>query len=209
LGCDPDDAADLRVPRPRPDRPGAREPAPEPLSRPVWWLAAQQRASELTAGEEGQRLVGLLIAHVETAWPWIEELEALCQGRRERMDSDDEQAHFLRYLKCDVIDLFRSLAEDAANMVPGPDGPWKHEPEPDVFRDRGERFNRYLVVLRLAAAGPGIPDERVRSALRRIGRDLADWYPEFSVIAGAVVCPAPSHQTDGMGGDGAGRCHRA
>jgi acyl-CoA synthetase (AMP-forming)/AMP-acid ligase II len=54
------------------------EPDPEPLSRPVWWLAARQRASELKVDEEGQRIVALLISHVETAWPWIEELEAFC-----------------------------------------------------------------------------------------------------------------------------------
>lgn len=194
LGCDPD-AADPHVQRPLAHPPSARQPAPEPLTRPVWWLAAQQRALDLGASEEGRKLVGRLVSHVETAWPWIGELEALCQGRRDRMDSDDEQAQLLRFLESDVVDLFRSLAEDAANMVPGPDG-WQQEPDPDGLQGEGDRFNRYLVVLTLAAADP-VVSEDVRSVIRRIGRDLADWYPEFSVIAGAAARSALFRRTDG------------
>ena len=112
------------------------------------------------------------------------------------MDSDDEQAQLLRFLGSDVIDLFRSLAEDAANMVPGPDGWQQQEPDPDGLQGEGDRFNRYLIVLTLAAAHPVIPEE-VRSVIRRIGRDLADWYPEFSVIAGAAARSAVFRRTDG------------
>jgi hypothetical protein len=184
LGCDPD-AAGQHVPRLRRQAPSAGEPDPEPLSRPVWWLAAQQRASELESDEEGRRIVALLISHVETAWPWIEELEALCRGRHGRMEGDDPQAHLLRFVESDVTDLFRSLAEDAANMVPGRTG-WEQEPDPDGLQGEADRFNRYLGVLVLAAEAAVIPED-VRTVVRRIGRDLGDWYPEFTVLAGAAA----------------------
>ena len=100
------------------------------------------------------------------------------------MDRDDPQAHFLLFLESDVVELFRSLAEDAANMVPGRDG-WQQEPDPDGLQGEVDRFNRYLAVLVLAATDPIIPED-VRTAVRRIGRDLADWFPEFSVLAGAA-----------------------
>ena len=91
LGCDPD-AAGQHVQAPRHAAPAASDLEPEALSRPVWWLAAQQRASELTADEEGAKLVARLIAHVETAWAWIGELEALSRVRGALTDGDDPRS---------------------------------------------------------------------------------------------------------------------
>lgn len=200
LGCDPDTAGQHVPGLPRqPSTVG--EPDPEPLSRPVWWLAARQRASELKVDEEGQRIVALLISHVETAWPWIEELEAFCRGRCTRMDGDDPQAHFLRFLESDVIDLFHSLAENAANMVPGCGG---SEPEPDGLQGEAGRFNRFLSVLVLAAEAAVIPED-VRTSVRRIGRDLGDWNPEFTVLTAAAARSRYSDERTTRASDGAAR----
>lgn len=198
LGCDPD-AAGHHVQAPRQSAPVAGEPEPEALSRPVWWLAARQRASELAADGEEPGLVARLIAHVEVAWAWIGELEALSRVRGPRMDSDDPRSHFLRFVESDVAVLFRGLAEDAANLVPGRAGS-RQEPDPEELQLEAERFIRHLVVLALAASDPVIP-EHVRTVVRRVGRDLDDWYPEFAVLAGAA---ARSRRSDEPGAAGAG-----
>lgn len=91
----------------------------------------------------------------------------------------------MTFLRTEVVDLFTSLALASSLAVPAL-GEARPDPDPAQIDSVGERFSRNVLVLHLAASDPVLP-ESLRDTLRRVCRDLLDWYPEFAVLALAAA----------------------
>ena len=59
----------------------------------------------------------------------------------------------LAFIDADVVDLYRIIAYDAADLVPGWGG-WEESADPGDMDGDASEFARYLGVLRLAAQAP-------------------------------------------------------
>ena len=183
FGSDPDAAGGVAIVRGRMPRTEDDPAAPELPPRPVWWLAARERAGEMIEGEQ-RRIVTRLLSHVEEGWAMMTELAAVCDHQA-LAQRGEVLPRLTAFLRTEVVDLFTSLALASSLVVPalGEDRP---DPDPNQIDSVGERFSRNVLVLRLAASDPIIP-QAFRDTLRRVCRDLLDWYPEFSVLALAAA----------------------
>jgi hypothetical protein len=184
FGSDPDavgrvvDTRDQHAPPAQPD---------ELPPRPIWWLAARERASELE-GERG-RVISRLLSHVEAAWALTVELSALAADPPPMPESSlgtERLVGLLAFLRIEVVEVFASMALQSATTVPalGDDTPQISAPE--EIESVGERFYRNALILHLAAADTVIPPE-VRDLLRRVSRDLLDWYSDYPALAIAAA----------------------
>jgi hypothetical protein len=183
FGSDPDAAGRVAIDRGRIPRTEG-DPAPLELPpRPVWWLAAQERAGELIEGEQ-RRIVVRLLSHVEEGWTLATELAAVCD-HPEQTPQGEVVHRLLAFLRNEVVDLFTSLALASSLAVPALGGAHP-DPDPDQIDSVAERFARNVQMVHLAASDPVIPPA-LRDTLRRVCRDLLDWCPEFSVLALAAA----------------------
>ncbi|HEX2078577.1 MAG TPA: hypothetical protein VHG08_12735 [Longimicrobium sp.] len=114
-----------------------------------------------------------------------ERLEHLARG-------EDELAHFLDFIDAEVVDLFRVVASDAADLVPGLEE-WEECADPGDMDGDMTVFIRYLHLLHLAACSPAIPaplKETVDAAVA----GLDGWLPKLTsllrTIDHRVVRPA-------------------
>ena len=167
----------------------ARSPAVETPARPIWWLAARERAGELGEGERG-RVMMRLLAHVEDGWAMVAELAGLTDNYPppppEPTQAGEVMARLLGFVGSDVVELFTRLAFTCSTMVPAP---WDTEPEypsADEIEIVGERFSRNVLMVHLASSDPIVPDVS-RETLRRVSGDLLEWFPDFSVLAVAAA----------------------
>jgi hypothetical protein len=78
------------------------------------------------------------------------------------------------------------MASQSAKIVPALGDERPDIPETDEIESLGERFSRNTLVSHLAAADPLIPPE-VRDTVRRVSRDLLDWYPDYPALAIAAA----------------------
>lgn len=160
------------------------DPAPPELPpRPVWWLAARERAGEMIEGEQ-RRIVTRLLSHVEEGWEMATELAAVCDHPAPAQRGE-VLPRLMAFLRTEVVDLFTSLALASSLAVPAL-GEARRDPDPDQIDSVGERFSRNVLVLHLAASDPVLP-QSLRDTLRRVCHDLLDWYPEFAVLALAAA----------------------
>jgi hypothetical protein len=171
--------------------------APEELpARPIWWLVARERASELGDGEQ-KYVLGRLLAHVEAGWAMAAELAGFVD---EPSTYDEEVVPlFLAFVKAEVLDPFVRLALASANMalaLGDASGERPFDPDADHIDSEAERFSRNVLVVHLASSDPAVP-QALRDTVRRASRNLLDWFPDFSVLAAAtarliVECRAPT-----------------
>lgn len=166
----------------------ATAPAVEMPARPIWWLAARERAAdELVQGEQG-RVVTRLLAHVEQAWDLATELAGIADDYpppREPTTVGEIMVRLLGFVRFDVVELFTRLAFTCSTMVPAQWDTHPEYPSPDEIESMGERFSRNVLMVRLASSDPLIP-EVPRERLRRLSGDLLEWFPDFTALAVAA-----------------------
>lgn len=180
LGSDPD-SADVPL-RGKSEHPNVAV-AVRDLPRPVWWLAAVDRARHLNDDGARSPLVQRLISHVELGWPLICALQAVC-SRYRKGALPEALREVLRFADHEVIGLFFRLALRASELVAcgdyRPDAVTLHHTQ-----EESERLARYLVVLTLATAHPAMPEPE-RTEVLTLLRDLSDWLPDYDAVAGAI-----------------------
>lgn len=160
-------------------------PDPKPLSRPVWWLAAQERARDLDRTAEPQRVLVRLLAQLDAAWPLIREMETLCRTASDDPAGETARVSVIRFLEGDVCALFLRIAAATADLLSTPLHR-EREAAAQALVQEIDSFGRYLAVLNLAAQHPDVPS-LLSNGVRRIGRDLLDWHPEASILAAAAA----------------------
>lgn len=187
LGSDPDGAG---APAPTGDELSPeREASPAELKRPVWWLAAQQRAATWEGSADARKLVARLVDQVDQMWSAVDELEALYSAEPERPAHErDSSANFLNFLKREVVGRFLTLSRLTARMLSR-----STETCRDLarFEDEEAQFACNLDVVRLAASDPIIP-EFVRVVVQRSALRLSDTLPDFSALVGALAAASES-----------------
>jgi hypothetical protein len=151
----------------------------EAITHPVWWRSASERAR----GVEGElgRVLRQLLEHVELGWQAVATLQIASEAVAEGRAVDERVAKLVAFVLRDFVGEFRRCAFAASVLVPGTAASTNGVPPTD---EAAESFDRYLNVLRLAAADEAIP-EALAEPIRTAANALADWAPEFAVLGTA------------------------
>lgn len=157
------------------------QPSLEPahsIFRPRWH-EARARLSLLKSHE--REIFFRLLAHVERGWSdGVGELQAIYE-RHSHLEADDTPtADFLAFIEGDVVDVYLTMASDAADLVPGWPG-WMESADPGDMDGEAFLFARYVGVLRLAAQSPELEPEVV-AGVETACSALAGWYDELAEI---------------------------
>lgn len=143
------------------------------------WHAARVRAPG-----HGDYAIRLLDA-VEAGWRPLRDLQSWIEAEAARADEPDAYGHLLAFVASDVVDVFRELANGAAELVPGWEA-WASEADPDGLLADVATFVRYVAVLNLAVRAAPVPapfTARVESAAAR----LRGWDEEVSALIAACA----------------------
>lgn len=148
------------------------------IFRPGWHDAT----ARLGALEPRQRdLFSQLLAHIESGWRiGVRDLQLIFErSRGEASPAVGPAADVLSFIDADVVDLYRAVAADAADLVPGrPD--WPEEADPGNLDGDATQFVRYLSVLRSAAQSPALQQSDTGPAIERACSALVGWHSELS-----------------------------
>lgn len=128
----------------------------EPLHtiyRPEWWNA---RARIQKLPKKQRAMFTELLDHVERGWKHVRMLQIAYERLEHLARGEDDLAHFLDFIDADVVDLFRVVASDAADLVPGWEG-WEEGADTGDMDGDMTVFIRYLHLLQLAAGASPIP----------------------------------------------------
>lgn len=137
-----------------------------------WWEAARARLSESTAITDHEPLSALLDVIDEGRAP----LRALGEAAADAGASAEQGsalAALVDFIQTDVLDAFRSLAEDSTEFVSAAYGTGE-APQIDDVQGDAEDFVGWVAVLGLAASSPVVPD-RLASAMRAAADALQGW----------------------------------
>jgi hypothetical protein len=163
---------------------GAPEPSeggatPSELVRPVWWVAAQERAGAWNEGDPRTRKVAQrAVAQVDQMWSVVDEVE-----RFAREESPQEKApvqRFREFLDREIVGVFVELVRHVSLALTGAEG-WRLTD----FDECVERFSRYLDLARLAASDALIPPV-ARTIVQRANPILSDSLPDLAALVGAL-----------------------
>jgi hypothetical protein len=123
------------------------------IYRPEWWNA---RARIQKLPKKQRAMFTELLDHVERGWKHVRTLQIAYERLEHLARSGDELAHFLDFIDADVVDIFRVVASDAADLVPGLEA-WEECADPGDMDGDMTVFIRYLHLLHLAACSPRTP----------------------------------------------------
>lgn len=146
------------------------------------WREALARLRRLEG--EPKRLFTELLAHVDAGWLYVRQLQLAC----ERLGAGEGQSTAVRdvlaFIDGDVVDTFREIAFDAADLVPGWDG-WGRAADPGDMDGDASLLARYLGVLRLAAVSEELP-EQLREVSTNVSTALYGWEAKFTRLLRAI-----------------------
>lgn len=164
---------------------------------PIWRKARANLA--LLSDLEGGARLGRLLEAVEAAWEHLRPLALLSEQHRATAPGtllDDLCA----FLHLEVLDHFRSVALDAARLVPGAPG-WEPSPALEDIPSEAGMLLRNLSVLELAAASPAFPD-LLREPVRSAAAGLRGWHPAFHAALDPVADAIRRSEDDANDEDG-------
>jgi hypothetical protein len=149
-------------------------------------------------------LFSQLLAHIESGWfAGVRDLQLIFERSRGEVNPEGgPAADVLGFIDADVVDLYRAVAADAADLVPGrPD--WPEEADPGNLDGDATQFVRYLSVLRSAAQSPKLQPSGIGAAIERACSALAGWHSELSELLRAIdeevirpILPPDEHCVD-------------
>lgn len=147
------------------------------------WLAARHRVHALPAAL--RPLFLSVLNHIEAGWFHIRELQLWYDANQERARAQqDNYALLLHFIDGDLVDLFRAIAAETAQLVPGyPD--WKGQVDPGTIDGDVETFRRYLAVFAMAVEQEP-HSESLREITRAAAEGLAGWCTELMVQVAAI-----------------------
>lgn len=155
-----------------------------------WWADARGRVGR--GAPVLRPLLNAALDHVESGWLHIRELQRWHDDNRERAHAGrDDYALLLSFIDGDLVDLFRVIAGEVADLVPG-------YPEYEATADPGsvdgdiDTFRRYFALFTLAVEQA--PDaEPLREIARAAAHGLAGWCTEMDALVAAIdaQCVSP------------------
>ncbi len=161
------------------------------------WREALARMRRLEG--EPRHLFTQLLAHVDAGWKQVRQLQLMCERYGTESPRSGPVHDVLAFIDGDVVDTFRELAFDAADLVPGWDG-WEQAADPGNMDGDASLLARYLGVLRLAAASEELPAQ-LRNVSTLVSTALQGWEFEFTrllrAIDEAVILPSLSDAEPG------------
>lgn len=137
------------------------------------WQEAQTRIGQIEP--RGQELFRSLLDHIESGWiNFIRQLQLFYEDNRDRQAMDQGMADVLAFIDGDIVDLYRVIASDAADLVPGWEG-WAAAADPGGIDGYVSCFVRYLGVFRLTV--PSLPYKV--EGLEEFCPDMREWGDEL------------------------------
>lgn len=145
------------------------------------WQTAKERVS--TAPPESRRLFRELLARIEQGWRHLRALQRLYE--RERPGATvPEYVQLLEFVHEDVVDLFRTVVLDVADLVASP-FEWRDADDMSDVHGDLLLFQRNLIVLRLAGGSELVPPAAART-IREAAAPVGAWPDEMLAILGEV-----------------------
>ena len=148
---------------------------------PQWWNA---RARIRKLPKRQQALFTRLLDHVEAGWRHVRTLQIAYERLEHLTRNESELAQFLDFIDADVVDLFRVVASDAAELVPGLEAREEGADPGDMDGDAA-LFLRYLQVLRMAARSGAVP-EQLRDTVDAGAAGLSGWLPRLGSVLRSI-----------------------
>jgi hypothetical protein len=119
------------------------------------WYEARRRAHDAPAETRGPLLD--LLNLFESAWHALRDLQHWVEANDARANDADVYGRLLSFIDADLVDVFRDLSGDIAELVPGWEG-WEKAADPEgAIADAGA-FMRYLTLLHWAAQTAPVPE---------------------------------------------------
>jgi hypothetical protein len=146
------------------------------------WREGVTRLRGLTG--EPRRLFTELLGHVDAGWKHVRELQLACETLARAGTQNMALRDVLAFIDADVVDTYRELAFDAADLVPGWAG-WAQVADPGNLDGDASLFTRYLGVLRLAAASDELP-QHLRDVSNGTWTGMQGWGPRFEQLLRAI-----------------------
>jgi hypothetical protein len=130
-------------------------------------------------------LLDATMDHVEAGWRHVRELQRWYDDNRERVHGLlDDHALLLNFIDRDVVDLFRVIAGEVADLVPGYPA-YEATADPGSLDGYIDTFRRYFAVFTLAVEqAPGA--EPLREVARAAATGLAGWCTELDAFVAAI-----------------------
>lgn len=147
------------------------------IYHPGWWNA---RARIRKLPKRQRALFTRLLDHVERGWRHVRLLQIAYERLEHLARGEGELAYFLDFIDADVVDLFRVVASDAADLVPGLDE-WEEAADPGDMDGDMTVFIRYLHLLHLAAGSPCIPVP-LKETVDATVAGLDGWLPRLTSL---------------------------
>jgi len=155
----------------------------EPLHsiyRPAW---SEARTRADAADPDARRLLLRMLDLVEQGWQGVRDLQRWYEDNDARAHASDEYAHLLAFVDGDVVDVFRGIAVDCAELVPDWKS-WEAEADPDGVLGEIDVFVRYVALLRLAVQAESVPDE-FGVLVASVSERLRAWGDELTAVVTA------------------------
>lgn len=163
------------------EEPGVGEP--ERTIHHDWWRDARRRA-QLT-DPTLRPLLNAALDHVEAGWLHMREVQRWHEENRERAHGrHDDYALVLHFIDGDLVDLFREIAAEVADLVPGYPG-YETTADPGSLDGDIDTFRRYFALFTLAVEqAPGA--EPLRGIARAAAAGLTGWCTELDAFVAAI-----------------------
>jgi hypothetical protein len=142
------------------------------------WLDARARVYALEPRQ--QEVFTRLLAHIESGWCRVRELQGVYDRRAALEARGGPLGDILGFIDGDVVDLFRAIALDAADLVPGWEG-WERAADPGDMDGDAFLFARYVGVLRLAAQSREL-DRAFLGNVESTCVALEGWYAQLTDV---------------------------
>lgn len=146
------------------------------------WREAVGRL-RLLEGEQ-RRLFTELLAHVDTGWRHVRQLQLEVERHATASAKHVQMRDVLAFIDADVVDTYREIAFDAADLVPGWDG-WAQAADPGNMDGDATLFMRYMNMLRLAAASEELP-RQLRDVSTEVWAGLQGWEAGLTRLLRAI-----------------------
>ncbi|HEX2078103.1 MAG TPA: hypothetical protein VHG08_10345 [Longimicrobium sp.] len=146
------------------------------------WLDARARLLELRPDQ--QEMFARLLTHIESGWSRVRELQGIYDRNAALEAQGGPVSDLLGFIDGDVVDLFRAIVLDAADLVPGWAG-WEHAADPGDMDGDAVLFARYVGVLRLAAQSAAL-DPTLFADVESACAALEGWYARLADVLRSI-----------------------